>query len=710
MTDFPITLKQIPEFRGLHNRKLKIGVCTLNQWAMDFEGNKQRILDSIKKCAEENCSIRVGPELEISGYSCEDHFLEGDTVLHSWEIIRDIIEFDVKDMLLDVGSIVEWHGTIYNCRVFIYNKKILMIRPKSSLADDGNYREGRWFTAWKQGYKLFDFKLPTFIKEVTNQSSTKIGMGILNFNDCSIASELCEELWDCKNPSTDFSLNGAEIIINSSGSHFSINKYSSRINLVKSNSRRSGGCYIYCNVSGCDGGRLYFDGGSFAYLNGTMISEGQSFSVLENTYIFPVIDLEEISKYRTSMRSRCISSTTSISIDTVNVDDELCKKIFSSHINLKALEPTYLSENNQIELSTACYLWDYLRRSKASGFFLPLSGGADSSSVAIIVSNMCRLLYKESLKNDLLLKEIQNVVKDKDFIPSSPRDICKKIFFTAYLGMKFSSAETRKSASNVAAEINSNHYEVDIDSIYNQFISTINDSLGFKPKFRSEGGSWTEDLSLQNLQSRIRMVTSYLLSQITLILPENNKKPGFLLMLSSGNLDESILGYLTKYDCSSGDINPIGSLSKIKIMSFLNYCYKELNYKSLEIVLKLEPSAELQPSDEKTKQTDEADMGFTYEELEKMNELRKNNLCGPYSMFKFLCQIWTEKSHEEIKKKVEKYFYKYSINRHKVTTLTPSIYLDSSCNDDNRYDLRQFLYNSEWTYQFNNIENVLKNK
>ena len=31
-----------------------------------------------------------------------------------------------------------------------------MIRPKSSLADDGNYREGRWFTAWKQGYKLFD--------------------------------------------------------------------------------------------------------------------------------------------------------------------------------------------------------------------------------------------------------------------------------------------------------------------------------------------------------------------------------------------------------------------------------------------------------------------------------------------------------------------------------------------------------------------------
>ena len=26
------------------------------------------------------CTYRVGPELEICGYSCEDHFLENDTV------------------------------------------------------------------------------------------------------------------------------------------------------------------------------------------------------------------------------------------------------------------------------------------------------------------------------------------------------------------------------------------------------------------------------------------------------------------------------------------------------------------------------------------------------------------------------------------------------------------------------------------------------
>jgi len=34
------------------------------------------------------------------------------------------------------------------------------------------------------------------------------------------------------------------------------------------------------------------------------------------------------------------------------------------------------------------------------------------------------------------------------------------------------------------------------------------------------------------------------------------------LVLSSANLDESLRGYFTKYDCSSADLNPIGSISK----------------------------------------------------------------------------------------------------------------------------------------------------
>lgn len=60
------------------------------------------------------------------------------------------------------------------------------------------------------------------------------------------------------------------------------------------------------------------------------------------------------------------------------------------------------------------YLWDYLRKSKASGFFLPLSGGLDSSAVALIVYNMCCIVYSEITDEDntSALKDLRRMFKD----------------------------------------------------------------------------------------------------------------------------------------------------------------------------------------------------------------------------------------------------------------------------------------------------------
>jgi len=42
----------------------------------------------------------------------------------------------------------------------------------------------------------------------------------------------------------------------------------------------------------------------------------------------------------------------------------------------------------------------------------------------------------------------------------------------------------------------------------------------------------------------------------------------------------------------------------------------------------------------------------------------------------------------------------YGINRHKMTTLTPSYHAEQYSPDDNRYDLRPFLYPSlDWAYR-----------
>ena len=77
-----------------------------------------------------------------------------------------------------------------------------------------------------------------------------------------------------------------------------------------------------------------------------------------------------------------------------------------------------------------------------------------------------------------------------------------------------------------------------------------------------------EDMALQNVQARNRMVLAYLFAQL---LPWSQGHRGNLLVLSSANVDESLRGYLTKYDCSSADLNPIGGISKTDLRSFCKF-------------------------------------------------------------------------------------------------------------------------------------------
>ena len=49
-------------------------------------------------------------------------------------------------------------------------------------------------------------------------------------------------------------------------------------------------------------------------------------------------------------------------------------------------------------MGPACWLWDYLRRSRTQGFFIPLSGGIDSCATATIVYSMCRLVADAAIR------------------------------------------------------------------------------------------------------------------------------------------------------------------------------------------------------------------------------------------------------------------------------------------------------------------------
>lgn len=98
--------------------------CQLNQWAMSFTKNKNNIIESIKMAKKMGATYRLGPELEVTGYTCEDHFVEIDTVRHSWKVLNDILSDRelTKDILCDIGMPVIFRNTLYNCRIVCLNQ------------------------------------------------------------------------------------------------------------------------------------------------------------------------------------------------------------------------------------------------------------------------------------------------------------------------------------------------------------------------------------------------------------------------------------------------------------------------------------------------------------------------------------------------------------------------------------------------------------
>ena len=285
-------------------RKGKIAVSTLNQWALDFDGNRDRIVESIRQAKEEGATYRLGPELEIPGYSCEDHFLEDDTTKHSYEVLAQILASGVTDGILCViGTPILHEGVRYNCDAYVLNGEILGLRPKRDMANDGNYREQRWFTAWKKDKTVEDFSLPPILQKVTGHTSVPIGDFIVEANDTILGSEKCEEMFTPRNSAIDQSLDGSELTGNGSGSHWQIRKLNKRVDLMTNSTAKSGGIYAYANLSGGDGGRLLFDGSSMIAQNGQLLAQAEQFSLKEVQTTTAVVDFAAVQSERGNVRS-----------------------------------------------------------------------------------------------------------------------------------------------------------------------------------------------------------------------------------------------------------------------------------------------------------------------------------------------------------------------------------------------------------------------
>lgn len=600
-------------------RKCILATSQLNQWSLDYDGNRDRIIEAVLAAKAANATLILTPELCVPGYGLLDHWLENDVYVNSWEVVAGIIaREDCGDIIIDLGLPIQHRGCSYNARVIALNGKILAIRPKLDLCNDGNFREMRYFSPWPRG-RVEDYSLPTVIRNLPG-GQTKCGIGEVAFeaNDASFASETCEELWTPNSPHSHYSLAGIEIVLNSSGSHHELRKLNTRVNLIQEATAKTGGVYLYSNQRGCDGDRLYYDGCALILNSGKVLAQGSQFSLRDVEVKTALVDLDEIWAWRTSRSRGMQANDPNVQkLERISVDFNLCKENLALDPKARlteAIEPRYHVPEEEIALGPACWMWDYLRRSTAAGFLIPLSGGIDSCATATIVFSMCRLVVAEiQAGNKVVFEDAKRLAGGEDPSTMTAQQFCQKVFSTVFMGMKQqSSKETRGRAKELSEAIGAHHIDTNIDDMVQALHQLVTTILDFEPKFKMYGGSKAENLALQNFQSRSRMVLAYALGQL---IPTARGGTGGLLILGSANVDECLRGYLTKYDCSSADINPIGGISKTDLKRFIKWAETNFELPILQEFLDAVPTAELEPITDSYVQSDEVDMGFTYDEL-----------------------------------------------------------------------------------------------
>ncbi|MGB2828346.1 MAG: NAD(+) synthase [Dehalococcoidales bacterium] len=166
--------------------------------------------------------------------------------------------------------------------------------------------------------------------------------------------------------------------------------------------------------------------------------------------------------------------------------------------------------------------------------------------------------------------------------------LCQRAFPQSTLGVMMpcrSNPDDKAHALTVAEKFAIPTVEVALDSIYETFLREL-------PEFKDNPE--LEHLAQANLKPRLRMVALYYIA--------NQRR---YMVAGSGNRSEIAIGYFTKHGDGGVDIMPLGNLVKSQVRELARHLGVP------EAIIDKPPSAGLWEG-----QTDEAEMGVSYEELD----------------------------------------------------------------------------------------------
>jgi NAD+ synthase (glutamine-hydrolysing) len=580
---------------------IKIGGATVNQIPFDWNNNTRNILEAIDEARRQQIRILCFPELCVTGYGCEDLFLSDWLAEHAWKEVIKIRDY-TQDITICIGLPVRLEGITYNGSCVISNGKIIGITFKQNLARDGVHYEPRWFDPWVP-YRTVEL--------VLGGEKIQAGDLIYEIEGVKFGFEICEDGWR-KNYRPGYRLmeRGVNLIMNPSASHFAMGKSILREREVVLDGSVSFNCvYLFTNLLGNEAGKMIYDGDIIIAQKGKLLAVNKRLSFRNYTILACSVD------FRNPEQSEVIPSA--------DVKDK----------------------NEELTQAVALALYDYVRKSKARGFVLSLSGGADSSSCAVFVAEMVKRAVAE-LSWDVFNKALGIEAHDL-------KQAVNQLLTCAYQGTINSSSQTFNAAKSLADSIGAKFHQWTIDEEVNSYSRKIENAIGRKL-------TWEEDdVTLQNIQARSRSPIIWMLANV-------NRA----VLLTTSNRSEGDVGYATMDGDTSGSLSPIAGLSKIFILQWLRWAEKNLNHTGLNLVNNLQPTAELRPLERN--QTDEDDLMpyAVLAEIEKWAILQRKSPLQVYEVMKI------NYDPAMLKNWIKKFFRLWSANQWKRERLAPAFHLD----------------------------------
>jgi len=472
----------------------RVAMAQVNATVGDLKGNAQLVREYIRKAADAGADLVAFPEMVMTGYPPLDLIPPretrppgGNRKPEQEDFVRLNREY-VYDLARDVGSMTAVVGfvdydevNLFNAAAILRQGKVQSVVYKSLLPTYDVFDEQRYFT-------------PAL---VNNPVEIEVGG-----RKVSLGTSVCEDIWDEEigygvKVVDALAEQGARLVVNINASPFHKGIRDTRLKILSRKAERLHVPIFYVNLVGGQD-ELVFDGESLAVnAAGRLIGIGKQFAE-----------------------------------DLVMVDLDPAPRPL----------PTPGDEPER-EMFDALVLGvrDYFRKTGFVQAFIGLSGGIDSSLVAVIASEA---LGKANVTGVSM--------------PS-----------------RYSSDHSKSDANILATNLGINFLTIPIEPIFTAYLEQLRAPFEGRPP----------DVAEENLQSRIRGA---------LLMALSNKFGG--LVLATGNKTELALGYATLYGDMSGGLEVIGDVSKTEVYALAKH-YNERTGRQMipEYCFTKIPSAELKP-------------------------------------------------------------------------------------------------------------------